>query len=1090
MLHSTVSPSANWYLASALTSSLSGMTAYAAKSTTVVLNENMHVIHHLNGHKRGAKITAVSFSQHSATDFLLASGGSNRKICVWNAVTGLLVEEHSTHTKEVSAMTSSSLVPGLFISGDKAGRIVITTATACLGLATSSSTSSSTPSITRELRPGPESCVSCIAASPYDSDTIVVGYESGALVVMNIRKEVAIRRLAGHTRGVQSVSWMPIEYQQVVNERSATASIKEKQRRESRRQSRKRSKKQAESSIEEKDGGKDGERDGGKKEKKEKVEVEVEVEDEANDTFSNLNCSRGKLVYTPDQLCDLRPPPPSKDQDQDQNKALSSLFPIVSTMPQFILEERSQQEDKSVDSGPILASSSRDRSIRFWSSTTWRSVGQLVLPTSGGGQRRKKGKKKNHHHQQQQQQQQQQSGGMNANNSANNVVYYDGGASLTDRQRSRLWLTMCWISPTPHGEARMVTSSWMGELLLWKFDIPRVGQNSGSRTKKSHRGGSGNGRNSSSGGGRGGADQARVITCAPPIVVQHGHLRPVFNIMRIAKEMDLLVTTSMDRRMGVWDISGRGGGSGGGSRKGGGDCCVRKKMVPGLGGHVYALATTSAAPHSIAMGVGDNTIRVWDVENEEETDGTEENEKRERMTVIWKPIQSKVTALCWHPTDGTTLAFGTEDGYVGLVDIVRGASGSSGDQRTHVVEAVHLSPVRQLYWDAVSNVVISLSSRGKMRATSFNVTLFEVNNVTNLDDQMIMMAEETEVEVLPVEMEVKVQVKVKEATSVTTSFLYLPTVHQLIVGTKSGDLITYGEKTLHSDSTSEAVSSKSFWDNDIQVEERTCPHDQTAITSIVSTEVDEDGVVNIASSGGNGSVCVHTLMTTAAVATTTIRMVSFCKKITALSWNNNVDSTGMKMLAGASSDGQVGVWKWSNKVETLQGAIHLIVRGHSEAALCCVWSHLHHDVLFTGGADQTTRAWRIPQDVDAKKVAEDNATVSTTAVSTTAAKERKQRKRGKGNSSNSNSSTTTHRKSSNHPLTALEVDVIKCGQLARVLQSRMGTGTMTLELVALSPSCGMWDEAMASYVTKMKREGKVDNASLSLFASCIQPLHV
>jgi hypothetical protein len=54
----TLSPSPNWFLSSALTSSptSSPLFAYAAKNTTVVMN-NQKVIHHLRGHRKN--ITGV-----------------------------------------------------------------------------------------------------------------------------------------------------------------------------------------------------------------------------------------------------------------------------------------------------------------------------------------------------------------------------------------------------------------------------------------------------------------------------------------------------------------------------------------------------------------------------------------------------------------------------------------------------------------------------------------------------------------------------------------------------------------------------------------------------------------------------------------------------------------------------------------------------------------------------------------------------------------------------------------------------------------------------------------------------------------------
>ena len=171
-------------------------------------------------------------------------------------------------------------------------------------------------------------------------------------------------------------------------------------------------------------------------------------------------------------------------------------------------------------------------------------MGQLVLPSSGG--KRKRGKQNNKN--------KKNSGG----SSGSSGSVYDGGAALSSNQQSRLWLTACWIKPALHGALRLVSSSWMGELLLWEWSMLPQERMAGARTKRG---------SSSSGGGGGGGGRSRgsssVIPCRPTVLccpnagsggggVQHngsGHTRPVFNIVQ-SWNGETLLTTSMYRNLG------------------------------------------------------------------------------------------------------------------------------------------------------------------------------------------------------------------------------------------------------------------------------------------------------------------------------------------------------------------------------------------------------------------------------------------------------------------------------------------------------------------------------------------------------------
>ena len=265
----------------------------------------------------------------------------------------------------------------------------------------------------------------------------------------------------------------------------------------------------------------------------------------------------------------------------------------------------------------------------------------------------------------------------------------------------------------------------------------------------------------------------------------------------------------------------------------------------------------------------------------------------------------------------------------------------------------------------------------------------------------------------------------------------------------------------------------------------TTPTTATATAAALSTTIPTRRPTRIYATTTATTTATTATSTTAATNSnrsnyTNTTLIRFCNHLKCIAWNHmdDVEDTSQhQMLAGASSDGRVGIWKWPNAT----GELHRIIQSHSEAVLCCTWSYMNYNVLFTGSSDQTTKAWQISNVVDHTLIVglkEDinistNSTNFNTAKTTTASatapmnKERKQRKRGKGGGNGNGG-----RKNGKYPLTSLEVEVIECNQLARVLRSRMNTGTMTLELIALSPSCGMWKECVESYVLVLEREGR------------------
>lgn len=211
-------------------------------------------------------------------------------------------------------------------------------------------------------------------------------------------------------------------------------------------------------------------------------------------------------------------------------------------------------------------------------------------------------------------------------------------------QAKRLWLPIAWSAASSTAAEsdkkllRLWSGSFDGNLFAWEW-----------------------------------ADAVRAVSPAnlspcKPVVVKNGHNRLLFNIVSLSPAT--LMTISMDREVRVWTEGAISA------------ALVCRDKLAGLGGHVYAVAY-SASRAVVAAGVGDQTIRLWSVASEK---------SRHEVELLWKGLQSKVTCVAWSPFQSSLLAFGTEDGQLGVVDV---------ETRKSVrFKSAHATQVQTLQWRA------------------------------------------------------------------------------------------------------------------------------------------------------------------------------------------------------------------------------------------------------------------------------------------------------------------------------------------------------------------------------------------------------
>ncbi|KAI1298580.1 Gem-associated protein 5 [Mortierella claussenii] len=107
-------------------------------------------------------------------------------------------------------------------------------------------------------------------------------------------------------------------------------------------------------------------------------------------------------------------------------------------------------------------------------------------------------------------------------------------------------------------------------------------------------------------------------------------------------------TISMDRRIIAWDMDTNQGVA----------------HIECIGGNVYALEANPLDPGRIAVGLGNETIKVWNT--------LSKDEPYECVTV--ERLQTKVRAVKWHPIEEETLCFGLENGKIGMIKNILGGT--------------------------------------------------------------------------------------------------------------------------------------------------------------------------------------------------------------------------------------------------------------------------------------------------------------------------------------------------------------------------------------------------------------------------------
>ncbi|ESO89430.1 hypothetical protein LOTGIDRAFT_234283 [Lottia gigantea] len=477
------------------------------------------------------------------------------------------------------------------------------------------------------------------------------------------------------------------------------------------------------------------------------------------------------------------------------------------------------EKDDAAKTGCIVATGSRDRTIKFWSSEKGRQLFQKKLPINTGYKREQR-----------------------------------------EEGRNKVWLTLYWRKEKWH---QLISSSHGGELILWDI-LPS-------------------------------AEKPMQLFSSTE---GRGHTRVVFNICASSKDENHLYTISMDRLIGVWSLKTMS--------------CIN--TLPSLGGYLYTIKSSPVDPGRLALGVGDSMIRVWNTNNKTNSFDFQS---------LWQGIKSKVTCLSWHPSKESWLAYGTDDGRVGIYDVF--------SQKPPLLSGTfHRKTVYVVAWGPPSKCTEENFS---------NFSLYTVGDGVILEHHpKVMSKEATNINKIIESANGK---KTPGSHLIRSDISWKPDYSLVAIGNEDGSVDVYW-----ADFKLRCV---------IQVHRKliNClqwhPHITTQGGSIVST-------CNSWLASGANDAMVHIVDLSDIPVDKPVTIIESMRKleghsirVTGLSWSPHVDGK----IASCGYDSSVIVWN----VKT--GTALVKFDGHQGRILSVLWSGLDPDEIISGGFDCSLHRWKI-----------------------------------------------------------------------------------------------------------------------------------
>lgn len=475
--------------------------------------------------------------------------------------------------------------------------------------------------------------------------------------------------------------------------------------------------------------------------------------------------------------------------------------------------------------------------------------------------------------------------------------------ALTPQQKTRLWVACTWVCLDGSAPS-LVTTGYTGDLVIWSLEKKPT-----SRWR--------------------------------PQKLGAGHSRPVFSVLALRTDMqslktDVLLTVSMDRLVGAWNLS----------------TMKSQWMIPSLGGFIYELAFSPSNPGRLALAVGDKSIRVWRM--------GPLSSKPFDVLFLWKGVRDKVTALCFHPQAEDILAFGLMDGAVGVYQI----SGSDEGQSYRMLSGQHDGAVTTLQWPD-SKDASSVSKAGGVDIRSIDSTLYTCGG----DGKMLQWGlKDTSECRKPVDVALALGQIDFYCSCISFSNQRAALAH------KDGSIHVYQIDAAHDPDIRTWKVLRIFHEHIGPVTALSWQRGQANENNLLLASASEDCSIRIwdteaaagseqtmeqsadgpASSSGSSMAQQHVQSFGPSSHGECLAVLEgHGRPATSLSWSPH---RTRRCLVSGSLDGTAQVWQIAGKTAEESLAVSNM-RGHQGRVLCVVWSETEPGILYTGSDDQSVRRW-------------------------------------------------------------------------------------------------------------------------------------
>lgn len=545
-----------------------------------------------------------------------------------------------------------------------------------------------------------------------------------------------------------------------------------------------------------------------------------------------------------------------------------------------------------------------------------------------------------------------------------------------------LWLPVVWSTATsdqdtaelekgtPKSTMRLWSGSFDGNLLMWNVPVREASTVKATRSS--------------------GSPPLR------PVAVKNGHNRILFNIVALPsdvyalhqqqqqQQLPSLLTVSLDRELRLWTET-RAAKTNGGAGAAPAVARTVSKLL-GLGGHVYCAAYNDRTS-TVALACGDQTIRLWKLHSGK-GGGLYDTE------LLWKGLKSKVTSVAWHPLASSVLAFGTEDGTLGMYD-------TQSKKQTRF-RSSHVGDVQQLEWrlDAGASATEDGGAEADGGANAFLDAMHELEKAqaegASLDDALVELeaskrrpqAESPQLRVVLWSRDALGQLLESDAEHPDAPSHVISAARSCSSFAWSEDEDANGTVAIGNPNGSvklvdQSLMRRTTHDTDAAHSGKIV-HDHNERVGSVAWST-RDGIRLLATGSDDGKIFVYRFDSDA--LTLIAQLTGHSGKITRLQWqpppldvaSEHSASGGdgaLPLLASCAADGSARVW------DVLDRERHPVARFYDHIGRVLALDWVSGSVLVTGGEDQTARVWDLvsfPAHVDAESDAGDmiSPTVST-----------------------------------------------------------------------------------------------------------------